>query len=1444
MGDTSLPVDQRDFKSAHAEFLDELAHEEKKQFTKIDTYESFLTELQKFQQFPKKHKKWTGLCNAVQKCSEQLQPYFEVVGIAVQSHPEWAALAWGSLRLVLLLASNYGMFFDKLGGLFDELSKRIPAYNELSQILHNAQAEPSLSQRFRDSLRKFYLDLFELFKAVARVFTKKDTGRLKKTRAVVANVLWKPFDVRFANVLQRLDKHRDMLELEIEIAQVKLTSLVLKNQASEAERDERFEKMLEQHTAIASQQLVSYNLGQKGIFVDQFKSWLNAPPFAGTYERLRDLRIQGTAEWIFDMKEYVDWLDLEHEGRSDVSMPNFIWVRGNPGFGKSVLAASVIRKLIETSTTYDAESPLVTFFFFEHNARNGLPIPRDHAYRAILAQLLHRLHQDEKVIEIFSFSVMNELRLGDETATNNELVELMQALAACATYQWYIIVDGIDECAEADDFLIELSSALDTCTPKVLLLSRPNVRFLRQNLQPSQILTACRLHNQDGLRICFDVNIRRLQDSEIIPSAASLEKLVSHLLVGADGMFQWARLMLAHLQSDGLSPYERLDVIENLDHPEELDDMYQRIVALMSKNMASEQVLARRIILWIAFGKRHLTDSEMEEILSLPGRKLTNAQTRMHGLLQKNIPGDFEHRVIMVTGSLVEARLNAYTKTTNYTFIHSSAHEYFTTRCESPDALCGSTPGTMEYFLPASVEVHAELAAACLAYITRKLPSQPLSGNMFRSTSKLTTKERMPFVDYAVNMWPFHLQSMASAGDSLESTSQQRCRTITNMISTELEGFLKDKIKPMVWVEGLYTFESHDSHESLHSALSEWAAWASGLESTIWKTRKSQEMIVAIAEFANDLNDLHQQWGDTLRESPHQLWNDVTAFTSSQFFVTTSAVTVSHLQSETPHKHELSSCSLSKISRDDPNTETLAVLTIWPSKAYERHGYKHQDPLAGWFAQYQLWDIDLDDPVVIEDIFVSLDKDAVRIQHDRFRRLTTHGRARSAGKRTAATSLHFPTSIDVSLQTFTVLTTVFRRHSTTVPIDSARGRSAVADIWRPIALPIQHTEVETLLSGLPTPTTPDVDSNAENSTTSIICCQNDLTLETTQAYRVTTSGDYALYQSIEEDDETSDGMEKSTSIAVYQLDFSDDANPSRLLACIEGNGTLGAIYHCVFHPTLPLLAFHFDSRFVTIESRIVLWRFTPDSSSYVIALNHFFSSRSLDARLYVSYIASLPTLSNLAYLQFSVCGTNLVYQPRGYPMPFTAPLQDFRVYQLALEQQREKMKPHVQKPDTQNLELHSNGTMIANTALPNHMALNVPVVAPGGLPTRLAYDSTSANRVVSLMFANKNSAPQQQPLLSLPAWDDVKHISISLRMPTERRQEKITVVLNKTAQPSYVFGSASKQTAPAVVRKDVRVLQDARGLLIEDAGKRHGNEDDGNSRAAKRRRIVAERRPS
>jgi hypothetical protein len=80
------------------------------------------------------------------------------------------------------LACNYVSFFDKLSDLFEQLNKRIPAYNDLSAVLDRLKTQVTVSQEFSTSLHAFYVDIFEIFRGIARVFTQKTGSTFKISR--------------------------------------------------------------------------------------------------------------------------------------------------------------------------------------------------------------------------------------------------------------------------------------------------------------------------------------------------------------------------------------------------------------------------------------------------------------------------------------------------------------------------------------------------------------------------------------------------------------------------------------------------------------------------------------------------------------------------------------------------------------------------------------------------------------------------------------------------------------------------------------------------------------------------------------------------------------------------------------------------------------------------------------------------------------------------------------------------------------------------------------------------------------------------------------------------------------------------------------------------------------------------------------------------------------
>jgi hypothetical protein len=86
---------------------------------------------------------------------------------------------------------------------------------------------------------------------------------LKKTPVVIGQLLWQPFDVRFGNTLRRIDYHREMLKLELNLSHVKITSTIAKSQKEEKDRHEEYEQQLAKFAAMQKDVRMQFDVSQK-----------------------------------------------------------------------------------------------------------------------------------------------------------------------------------------------------------------------------------------------------------------------------------------------------------------------------------------------------------------------------------------------------------------------------------------------------------------------------------------------------------------------------------------------------------------------------------------------------------------------------------------------------------------------------------------------------------------------------------------------------------------------------------------------------------------------------------------------------------------------------------------------------------------------------------------------------------------------------------------------------------------------------------------------------------------------------------------------------------------------------------------------------------------------------------------------------------------------------
>jgi len=89
------------FKEAQDTFLGSLSEEERKTFPTCRSADELLQSARELEVLAREQRKGRALIVKIQKFSDKLSPFFKIIDIFCSTHPEWANIAWGALRLIL-----------------------------------------------------------------------------------------------------------------------------------------------------------------------------------------------------------------------------------------------------------------------------------------------------------------------------------------------------------------------------------------------------------------------------------------------------------------------------------------------------------------------------------------------------------------------------------------------------------------------------------------------------------------------------------------------------------------------------------------------------------------------------------------------------------------------------------------------------------------------------------------------------------------------------------------------------------------------------------------------------------------------------------------------------------------------------------------------------------------------------------------------------------------------------------------------------------------------------------------------------------------------------------------------------------------------------------------------------------------------------------------------
>lgn len=543
----------------------------------------------------------------------------------------------------------------------------------LSRIPRSLRLYPN-NESLHNSVRAIFESIFE-FSVRAKSVFKMGRHRLsgRKTMNLVVSLtaaltlLWKPFEVQFGGIRDRIAKGVVDIETEAELAEKELA------QAERTKDDIRWSK-----SEAADRLQAAYIDDQSWVKVTE---WLSPANIATNHNAATKLRHGQSGTWFLESEAFQTWLKEDN---------SFLWLHAIPGAGKTVLASSIINYLQEN---VQSQSTGLAYFYCDYK-----DVQKQEPSK-LLATLLASLAKQNRAV----FDAVEKFFLQQYKTTSvftAEFDELRTHFCSFITGHFesvIIVVDALDEAGPANwDCLAHAFVSLrQQCgLIKILVTSRNELpisrafeELPRASIEESDIASDIRGYIMAELTA--KISQRRLK----LRSPDLEHKIREQLVQRSKGMFQWAKCQieaLCRLRNDKAIEA----ALENL--PKTLHDTYLRILQRVEDDRPEDVDVVRNMLRWLVRGVRDMTLDELAEAVAIDPN---DDATSMDFSAVDTDPED----ILEVLGSLVTVSTDNYVSLAHY-----SVKEFLVS-----EDMMKHKP----LFWIGHNEVEAQLASVCLTYL-------------------------------------------------------------------------------------------------------------------------------------------------------------------------------------------------------------------------------------------------------------------------------------------------------------------------------------------------------------------------------------------------------------------------------------------------------------------------------------------------------------------------------------------------------------------------------------------------------------------------------------------------------------------------------------------------------------------------------------------------------
>ncbi|KAH7414119.1 hypothetical protein DE146DRAFT_627191 [Phaeosphaeria sp. MPI-PUGE-AT-0046c] len=470
---------------------------------------------------------------------------------------------WSLVRMSILAMTRFSTLLETMSVIFMEIGRRSPRHQELALMYPR-------SKRLQADVNEYFIVVVrfcqDIFRFTQRSLFSKMTTALGRDQIQL--------------VQSELDRWAHEIGQEVYM----LIAKRLEDESVENSRFRSVSKILSKSTMEHQQLVIKLRILDGCSTYDYTKSW-------------KQIRKCGNTTIFTQHDAYKSW-------KSSIGALTLLYV-GKLGCGKSVTLANMIDDL-NLNPSYQRTQ--VIYFFTRHD------LPESLQARTIIGSLVRQL-----------LDLTNQTQHFTVLSVKSPDVQTMCALLRSCyrkRHRFYLILDGLDLCAEAEEeevieFLriLHMDFCVLTCVSRRRIPAR-NSHTIYENFPGiTKVLTVP--ENSSDIASYIEAELVRCLKNEslILGDANLILKIQDSLLDGSDGMFLWAALQikaLCELHTD----HDILEALANL--PLDLSNTYRRI---LQKAQGRNKLYQELVLRLLTAAQVPLNISEIREALSVePGQ--------------------------------------------------------------------------------------------------------------------------------------------------------------------------------------------------------------------------------------------------------------------------------------------------------------------------------------------------------------------------------------------------------------------------------------------------------------------------------------------------------------------------------------------------------------------------------------------------------------------------------------------------------------------------------------------------------------------------------------------------------------------------------------------------------------------------------------------------------